>query len=75
MTESWQKDHTKRTRIIQITSLVLAGILIVAAVMLFVMSKKNNDITCEQIGTIGDHIYYPENLFLSGDIAKNRKKR
>ena len=74
MTDSGQKDHTKRKRFILITSLVLAGILIIAAVMLFVMPKKNNDITCEQIGTIGDHIYYPENLFLSEGYSEEQKE-
>lgn len=73
MTDSGQKDHTKRTRIILITSVVLLGILIVAAVILFfVMPRKNNDITREQIGLIGDHIYYPENLFLSEGYSEEQ---
>lgn len=72
MTDSGQKDHTKRTRIIQITSFVLAGILIIAAVMLFVMPKKSNDITCEEIRTIGDHIYYPENLLISDNYSEEQ---
>ena len=75
MTDERQTDHTKRTRIIQITSAVLALILFIAAlILLFVMPGKNNDITGEQIETIGDHIYYPEKMFLSEGYSRQQEE-
>ncbi|MCR5799699.1 MAG: hypothetical protein K6G69_06435 [Lachnospiraceae bacterium] len=67
-----QVIHMKQTRIIRITSVVFLGILLIAAViLLFVMPKikpditDKPDITAEPIGCIGNHVYYPENMFLS----------